>query len=129
MSEQRPFGPNRPQISRRIFVPMALLLLAAVASYSVAQQPGNIGPARGRQISLRRQLTAGLKAFSKADKAFINKVVLSVEQGKLPRRMVDLTFLWARKKATYKSYNRRLRPIVYFKPGLTLQAKKIGLKL
>ena len=129
MPEHRSADRGWLQFTRRRFVPAALLLLAAIASFSVAQQPGNIGPAEGRQISLRRQLTSGLRAFTKSDRAFIEKVVLAVEAGTLPRKLVDSTFLWARKRATRKSYSRRLRPIVYFQPGLTLRAKKIGVKL
>ncbi len=132
MPEHRPADRGWLLFTRRRFVPAALLLLlllAAIAPFSVAQLPGNIGPAEGRQISLRRQLTSGLRAFTRADKAFIEKVVLAVETGVLPRKLVDSTFLWARKRATRKSNSRRLRPIVYFQPGLILRAKKIGVKL
>ena len=118
---------------------LALLLITSVplVSDSVAQQTGNIsaprmgniGPAEGRQITLRQQLTTGLRAFTKADFVFIDKVVLAVEQGRLPRKMVDSTFLWARDRAARRSYQRRLRPMVYFAPGLTLRAKQINITL
>jgi len=129
MPEHHPTVRNWPQFSRRIFAPAVLLLLAVIGSFSIAQQPGNIGPARGRQINLRQQLTTGLKAFTKGDFAFIDLVVLAVEQKKLPRRLVDSTFLWAREKAVRRSYSRSLRPMVYFKPGLILRARKLGVKL
>jgi hypothetical protein len=94
-----------------------------------AQQSVNPQGNQGRQVSLRDQLTAGLKAKTKGDFTFIDKVIANVEQGKLPRRMVDGTFLWARNRAAAKSYARSLRPMVYFQPGLTARAKRIGVTL
>ena len=129
MSEHHSSDRRWPRMSCRILAPTALLLLVAIASFSVAQQPGNIGPAPGQQVTLRQQLTVGLKAFTKADFAFIDLVVLAVEQRKLPRLLVDSTFLWARQKAASKSYTRSLRPMVYFRPGLILRAKRLGVKL
>ena len=94
-----------------------------------AQQTSNPPTSQGRKITLRDQLVTGLRAFTKADFAFINRVVLLVEQGKLPRRMVDGTFLWARDRAARRSYTRRLRPMIYFQPALTARAKRIGVIL
>jgi hypothetical protein len=84
---------------------------------------------QGRQVSLYDQLRVGLKAKTKADLAFIDLVVLRVNQGVLPRKMVDATFLWARNRYKSRPDSSRLRPIVYFQPALTLQAKKIGVVL
>ena len=78
---------------------------------------------------MRQQLTVGLKAFTKADFAFIDLVVLAVEQRKLPRKLVDSTFLWARQKAARTLVHASLRPMVYFEPGLILRAKRLGVKL
>ena len=94
-----------------------------------AQQPTSPTRSQGRQITLREQLTIGLRAVTKGDFAFIDQVVILVEQGKLPRRMVDGTFLWARQRADRHSRSRSLRPMIYFKPALTLRAKRIGVKL
>ena len=129
MPKHRPSDQNGLRLFRRIVVPIGLLLLVAIASLSVAQQPGNIGPGPNQQATLRQQLTAGLKAFTKADFAFIDLVVLAVEQRKLPRGLVDSTFLWARQKADRRSYARSLRPMVYFRPGLIRRAKRLGVKL
>ena len=111
-----------------------MLLLAVVGLIVTASPSGGqtaTGAARneGRQISLADQLNKGLKAKTKCDKAFIALVVAAVDEGELPRRLVDTTFLWARKHAAKKSEQRRLRPIIYFQPVLVLKAKKIGLKL
>lgn len=96
---------------------------------SVAQQSTNPVGNQGRQVTLHDQLTAGLKAYTKADRAFIDKVVLLVNLHKLPRSLVDSTFLWARDRAARKSPTRALRPMVYFRPALTLRAKRLGVKL
>ena len=74
-------------------------------------------------------MITGLRAFTKADRAFIDKVVILVEQGKLPRRLVDGTFLWARDRAARRGFYRRLRPMVYFQPALVTRAKRIGVGL
>ncbi len=107
---------------------MVILLFSRVPSLN-AQQAGNIGPADGRQVTLRQQLTVGLKAFTPADRLFINRVILAVQQGRLPREMVDTTFLWARKRAVLHSYSRQFRPMVYFQPALTLRARAIGVTI
>ena len=81
----------------------------------------------GRQITLRDQLRVGLKAMTKADFAFIDLVVLRVEQGKLPRKLVDSTFLWARKRVRdHAPGSYRQRPMVYFQPALVLRATEAG---
>jgi hypothetical protein len=84
---------------------------------------------QGRQVALRDQLRVGLKAKTKGDLAFIDLVVQRVNEGKLPRKMVDSTFLWARNRARIRPTTHPLRPIVYFQPALVLRAKAIGLKL
>lgn len=84
---------------------------------------------QGRQLSLAEQLRYGLRAKTKGDKGFLAAVVKAVEENRLPRALVDSTFLWARKRAKQRSIKRKLRPIVYFQPALVLRAKKLGLKL
>jgi hypothetical protein len=106
-------------------------------SFLFAQQPVKIPPISafdpadrdGRQVTLFNQLRVGLKAKTNDDIAFINLVVQKVDSGALPRKMVDATFLWARNRYKFRPTNHRLRPIVYFKPGLQAQAKKIGVVL
>ena len=84
---------------------------------------------QGRRVDLRDQLIAGLRAFTPADRLFIDKVVTAVGQGQLPRRVVDGTFLWARDRAARRSSMRRLRPMVYFQPALTARARRFGVVL
>ena len=115
--------------------PLSMLVVAALAVLSMLTSPAaaqqSTAPVgdQGRKISLADQLRAGLKATTKSDHAFIDRVVLLVHLGKLPRRLVDSTFLWARDRAARKSATRALRPMVYFRPALTLRAKRIGVKL
>lgn len=123
--------------NRRRWTLMSLvgITLAGVATALWAQgnttnsQAGRNQSSRVRQVSLERQLTSGLKAFTKADFALIEQVVDLVEQGKLSRRLVDSTFLWARERAARHGGPRRLRPMVYFRPALTFRAKAAGVVL
>lgn len=104
-------------------------LLALFCLYNLPSTADDTGPRQGRQITLKQQLTAGLKAFTPGDKAFIDMVVIKVQQGVLPRSLVDSTFLWAREKAEARSPSRALRPMVYFKPALVARAKRLDIKL
>ena len=91
--------------------------------------PSDRSDRSGRQVGLKEQLRVGLKAVTKADFAFIDLVVLKVEQGKLPRSMVDSTFLWARNRYKTRPGSHRLRPMVYFQPALIARAKKLGVMI
>jgi hypothetical protein len=116
---------------RRAFLVAAAAVL--VGASLPAQQPG-VRPSdtrsrNGRQITLRDQLRTGLKAFTPADFVFIDLVVLRVNQGVLPRELVDSTFLWARRRVQTTHPNYRQRPIVYFQPALAIRARKLGISL
>jgi hypothetical protein len=112
-------------------------LLGMIAATSVVHGQESTGPVKpdavkdrqGRQASLRDQLRVGLKAVTKADLAFIDLVVQKVNEGKLPRKLVDSTFLWARNRHRTRPTTHPLRPMVYFQPALVLRAKAIGVKL
>jgi hypothetical protein len=122
--------PNRRHFTLKLLTGFALLFLSFSKTVSSAQQsPAQAETTEGRKLPLKEQLTLGLKATTKEDKEFINNVVLKVEQGAIPRPLVDSTFLWARERANRKSASRSLRPIVYFKPGLIARAKMLRLSL
>lgn len=104
------------------------ILLAQQSRGVTISQAGARGQA-GRRVALRDQLRAGLKARTPADVQFVDTVVLAVAQGRLPRRLVDSTFLWARQRAKTRPGAHRLRPMVYFQPALTLQARRLGVRL
>ncbi|MBX3433814.1 MAG: hypothetical protein KF847_10875 [Pirellulales bacterium] len=120
----------RPAITAAV-VALALLAgtrLAALQPVTPATVGRTTGE-NGRQVQLRDQLRVGLKATTQADIEFINLVVLRVEQGVLPRKLVDSTFLWARNRYITRPGSHRLRPMVYFQPALTLRAKQLGIQL
>jgi hypothetical protein len=126
----------RPNFGLRQSVILAMVAAAAVGGVALrAQQPTTPVQASdptnraGRQVSLEDQLRVGLKAVTKADFAFIDLVVEKVDEGELPRRLVDSTFLWARKRVVTRRQDYRKRPMVYFQPALVLRARAIGVKL
>ncbi|MEM9352249.1 MAG: hypothetical protein AAGA92_04480 [Planctomycetota bacterium] len=115
-------------------------LLLATAAAQLPPSPVRAQPATpstigsttfgpGLQVSLSDQLRVGLRAVTKADFAFIDKVVTLVNTGKLPRSLVDSTFFWSRRRAALRGPKRALRPMVFFRPGLTLRAKAIGITI
>jgi len=122
-------GYSNRKIRRSYWLMAGAIVLGCLVLPTVAQQSSAPVNNQGRQLSLEDQLKAGLKAFTKADKKFIDEVVLKVEEGKLPERLVNATFLWARDRAARKSRARELRPMVYFRPAITIQAKRIGVLL
>ncbi|MEE3372560.1 MAG: hypothetical protein VX346_24700 [Planctomycetota bacterium] len=66
-----------------------------------------------RKLSLSDQLKLGLRARNSEDRAYIERVVKSVEQGKLPRRLVNAAYSYARRRrANY--------PLPYFRRALEI---------
>jgi hypothetical protein len=108
---------------------LVALLTAAVCTAQKADV--TITPASPQNpVSLRDRLVVGLKAISKSDVAFIESVVVRVNSGRLPQRLVDQTFFWARDRAAFASSGgRQRRPIIYFRPAMTLIAARIGVTL
>ena len=105
------------------------LAVCLVPTTTTAQQTIAPPSNQGRKVSLRDQLVSGLRAFTPADLRFIDRVVLAVNQGRLPRRIVDGTFHWARDRAARRGRYRRLRPMVFFQPALTARARPFGVAL
>ncbi|PHS19016.1 MAG: hypothetical protein COA78_01235 [Blastopirellula sp.] len=68
--------------------------------------------------NLKQTLTAGLKARKTKEHEFIAKVVVLVNNGKLPLKTVMTSFKWARSKDDKI-------PFIYFENALRKQAKKI----
>jgi hypothetical protein len=113
---------------------LVALGIAALVTSAGAQQPTTATPTTrilrpGERLSLYDQLRIGLKAVTKADMEFIDRVVLRVNEGVLPRKLVDAVFLWARNRYKTRPSQSRLRPIVYFQPALEAQAKKLGVTI
>ncbi len=100
-------------------------MLSAIASlfcfgirgtFGQSQSTTSLEKAAG--TTLRQTLEAGLKARRPQEFAFLARVVGKVEDGTLPRSLVESTFFWARRQGRY--------PLVYFEAGLRLRAKRIG---
>lgn len=87
-------------------------------TYPIAVQ-GDVG--EDGVASLKDQLQDGLQARLPREFAFVDHVVKLVNEGKLPRSLVDSTFLWARPKKPY--------PFPYFERALRIRAARIGVAL
>ena len=97
-------------------------LFASVITHAAAGAPKVDPRIAPGGITLKQALEKGLKARRPSEFTFINLVVKKVEQGKLPVKMVERTFLWARNKQQHA-------PMPYFEKAMQIQAKKIGVDL
>ena len=89
-----------------------------------------VTPAKPDQpITLRDRLVVGLQARLKSEVDFCDNVADKVNTGKIPQRLVDETFFWARERAASIRNGHKYRPIVYFQPGLRARADKLHLSL
>ncbi|XZE33522.1 hypothetical protein SH501x_004308 [Pirellulaceae bacterium SH501] len=70
-------------------------------------------------VELRDQLVFGLRTTQAGQQAFIDHVIARVEAGEIPRSMVNVVFVWARKR------NPRI-PYPYFEIALRLLAERRG---
>jgi hypothetical protein len=108
----------RTQHSRAVFLSILLALAALPGTWSHAEEP--VGGAE--VLSLEDQLKTGLKARRPEETEFVEEVVRLVNNGKLPRKLVDSTFMWALRRRT--SY-----PFPAFERALRLQADQLGVDL
>jgi hypothetical protein len=107
----------RTRISAVIFL-LAFALSALPGTWARADEP--VGGAE--VISLEDQLKTGLKARRPEETEFIDEVARLVKAGKLPRKLVDSTFMWAvRRRTNY--------PFPAFERALRLQADQLGVDL
>jgi len=108
---------------RILHSPAVLLLLSLMLS--ALPGPGGFAeePVGGAQvISLEDQLNTGLKTRRPEETEFVEGVARLVNEGKLPRKLVDSTFIWAvRRRQTY--------PFPAFERALRLQADRLGVDL
>ena len=108
----------------RILHSPAVFLLLSLTLSAVPGRDGFAGePVSGaRVLSLEDQLNTGLKARRPEETEFIGEVARLVNEGKLPRKLVDSTFIWAvRRRQTY--------PFPAFERALRLQADRLGVAL
>jgi len=73
-------------------------------------------------ISLADRLKTGLRARRPEETEFVEHVARLVDTGKLPRKLVDSTYIWAiRRRSDY--------PLPAFQRALHLQAERLGVPL
>ena len=101
------------------------LLLLAILAISPLSPPSvlaeeSVGGAE--VISLEDQLKTGLKARRPEETEFIEEVARLVNAGKLPRKLVDSTFIWAVRRG--KRY-----PFPAFEQAIRRQADQLGVDL
>jgi len=72
--------------------------------------------------SLETRLKKGLQARLPGENAFVDAVVEQVNAGRLPRKLVDSTYLWAVQR-------RQSYPFPCFQRALRIQAARLGLDL
>jgi len=119
---------SRPRFPR-ILTAVTLAAMGLGSTAALAQEPAVTPASPSRKITLEERLKAGLKATTKCDADFLDIVVDLVKKGKLPQRVVDATFSWARNRSARRPRHRQPRPMIYFKPALVLRAKRIGVIL
>lgn len=98
---------------------LSLLCVGKPGAQARAQTSANLETAAA--TTLRKTLEAGLKARRPQEFAFIATVAEKVEDGTLPRSLVESTFFWARRKGPV--------PFVHFESAIRLRAKRIGVVL
>ena len=117
-AQPMPAQPMRTKRSPAVFLVMSLALCGLPGTWTRAEEP--VGGAE--VISLEDQLKTGLKARRPEETEFIDEVARLVNTGKLPRKLVDSTFMWALRRRT--SY-----PFPAFERALRLQADQLGVDL
>ena len=97
---------------------LALAFWSAAAMRLPADDPPVGAGGLPSDLDYLSQLNMGLKARRPVEFDYIKQVVALVDQGLLPKTLVDTTFVWAYKKPT-----RRLQ---YFQFALQARANQLG---
>jgi hypothetical protein len=105
-------------------------LLGALATFSsgsaLGQESFDLNEAERMMsfntVELRDQLYFGLRTFLPEQQAFIDDLVQRVDNGEIPRAMVNVVFVWARKR-------RPKIPFPYFEVAMRLLAERRGVIL
>jgi hypothetical protein len=112
------------RFSRRTWIAVTCvgILLAPIRGF--AQDPLDINEAERmfsyNTVELRDQLTYGLRVAFPEQQAFVDQVVAKVDSGEMSRAMVNVVFVWARKRKPYI-------PFPYFEAVMRLLAEKRGI--
>jgi hypothetical protein len=100
------------------------MMTAAVLSLLLSGLGRADSPAvdRGDAASLAERLKTGLRVKAPRDVAFVETIAERVQEGRLPEKLVDSTFLWAVRRG--KKY-----PFPAFEHVIRLQADRLGVPL
>jgi hypothetical protein len=96
------------------------LSIVTLGLFSVLSRPALAGPQVG-DANLRETLVFGLKPRLPEENAFIDLVLLRVDQKVLPLDLVISTFRWAQGRKPY--------PMPFFQRALVVRAAKLGINL
>lgn len=100
---------------------LALCLFVATSAVACGSVATAADTGTSTTPNLKDTLNKGLKARLPSEFAFIDEVISKVDDGTLPRSMVQSTFLWARR--------RQIHAFEYFEQGLRVRAAQIGVSL
>lgn len=96
--------------------------IASVAALSTTRCAAEELLGGAEVISLEDQLKTGLRTRRPEETEFVEEVARLVDSGKLPRKLVDSTFIWAVRRG--KRY-----PFPAFQQAIRLQAEQLGIDL
>jgi hypothetical protein len=110
-------------VARFASLTFAIAALVSMPSYAKSQDSFDINEAERMLtvdiVDLRSQLVFGLRTNLPGQVQFIDSVIAKVESKEIPRAMVNVIFVWARKR------NPKI-PYPYFEVALRLLAEKRG---
>jgi hypothetical protein len=110
-----------------LIITVVLLLAASMhpwtpaSAQSPAQSPGQ-PPAEYRTVDLRTQLITGLRVVQPSQAAYVDRVVRTVQQGKMSEAMVQLIYRWSIER------NPRV-PFPYFQLAMQALTQRRGIVL
>lgn len=107
---------------RRFVLQLATLPVALGGASLQAAAPKAAGSGASSKYTFQKQLETGLKARRDADFQYIANIVAKVENGTLPRKIVDQAFIYSRAKNPQY-------PLIYFQFTIRELAKKAGVTL
>jgi hypothetical protein len=112
------------RFSPRTWIAVTCIGILLAPSSGFAQDPLDLNEAERmfsyNTVELRDQLTYGLRVAFPEQQAFVDQVVAKVDNGEMSRAMVNVVFVWARKRKPNI-------PFPYFEAVMRLLAEKRGI--
>ena len=117
---------HKRKLAIRTLSSFFVALISVLAGFANAQDGLDFNEAERMMsfntIELKQQLYFGLRTFQPEQQAFLDQVVARVDSGELSRSMVNVVFVWSRKR-------RPKIPYPYFEIAMRLLAEKKGVIL